>query len=154
MGKLPVDLPDGIAGDVCAESEGLTGIVPRMGGRPALAVRRDRFIFRKGDPHIKQQRFDGHEAGALNRQGTAVQAKPILHSRVAERKHDRTAMGGTQRTCRVRRKPRGRELHRRFLPGQAAAAPKRCRQHRSGQKALCPHGAFRGISLFAAVRRR
>ena len=57
---LPVDLPDGIAGDVCTESEDLTGIVPRMGGRPALAVRRDRFIFRKGDPHIKQRWLDGH----------------------------------------------------------------------------------------------
>ena len=47
-----MDLPDGIAGDVCTESEGLTGIVPRMGGRPAFAVRRDRFIFRKGDLHL------------------------------------------------------------------------------------------------------
>ena len=149
-----MDLSDGIAWNVCTESEGLTGIVPRMGGRPAFAVRRDRFIFRKGDPHIKQRRFDGHEAGAPNRQGTAVQAKPVLHSRVAERKHDCTAMGGAQSAFHVRCKPRDRELHRRFLPGQAAAAPKRCRQHRSGQKALCPHGAFRGISLFAAVRRR
>ena len=149
-----MDLSDGISWNVCTESEGLTGIVPRMGGRPAFAVRRDRFIFRKGDLHVKQQRLDGHEAGAPNCQGTAVQAKPVLHSRFAERKHDRTAMGGTQRTCRVRHKPRDRELHRRFLPGQAAAAPKRCRQHCSGQKALCPHGAFRGISLFAAVRRR
>ena len=59
LGELPVDLPDEIAGDVCTESEGLTGIVPRMGGRPALTVRRDRFIFRKGDPHIKQRWLDG-----------------------------------------------------------------------------------------------
>lgn len=95
----------GSPGTYGAESEGLTGIVPRMGGRPALAVRRDRFIFRKGNPHIKQRRLDGHEAGTLYCQGTAVQAKPVLHRRIAERKRDRTAMGGTQSSYRVRDEP-------------------------------------------------